>query len=70
MENHKKTHQRTGNNQQQAATTATTTTTTEIIQTLACPVCDKVFTDQIHLKNHIRMDHQPTPITQRETQVR
>ena len=69
LENHKKTHQRTGNNQQQAATTATTTTTTEIIQTLACPVCDKVFTDQIHLKNHIRLDHQPNPITQHETQV-
>ena len=69
LENHKKTHQRTGNNQQQAATTATTTTT-EIIQTLACPVCDKVFTDQIHLKNHIRLDHQPNPITQHETQVR
>merc|ERR1712218_148201 len=39
------------------------------IQTLACPVCDKVFTDQIHLKNHIRLDHQPNPITQHETQT-
>ena len=36
---------------------------------IACPVCDKIFTDQIHLKNHIRLDHQHPISAQHETQT-
>ena len=43
--------------------------TPDVIQTMPCPVCDKIFTDQIHLKNHIRHDHQQPIATQHETQT-